>query len=537
MNNSNRKISVEKSKNKSFVRKIRRDKLQKLLEIAEDEDFLQLLWAAHQLQSDNPVEAKKLLQPTSYHPDAVGPNVPMHDDKRIRPWELETLANLVLATPKRFEKKGKSKKLRPDHFGNIVDCVNRLRVLENAEYTHGGHEQDIMMELSRTAHRQFPWQTGYVNISNLYRNIFVYGQGACAAYFEKTHGISINRFSFVSFLLFSALRQQHHFKAENGIPQIDISKDELERTLALVAIPHGKAGAEAKRMQHKVNHAAYMPSILRQTPCVMFGDRGQRITAPLPELVIDRISSGLFYDIIKFNGSGDDFGPRFEHYCLDYLRSTLKGVDWTKEHHYGSKGKGRWTPDILGASGELLRFVFECKARRMSHEAMFGEGPTQSDGVEDIGKGIRQIWTFHADTRKGLTGLELHPNVFSAVITMGNWGVMGETYIDRFFDEAERQIAECDLNIQPEDRRKILIIPIQSLELVSAKATRDSFLEACALAQTAEYDGWLFENVHEKAPNFDATHKGEYPFTARLGELWPWVEDFPARQATHPQTA
>ncbi len=108
---------------------------------------------------------------------------------------------------------------------------------------------------------------------------------------------------------------------------------------------------------------------------------------------------------------------------------------------------------MLGKSGDLLQSVFECNARRMSHEAMFGRGPTRSDGVEDIGKGIRQIWTFFADTLKGMTGHALHPNVFSAVIAMDNWGFMGQACIDRFFTEAERQMAERKLDVRPEDRR------------------------------------------------------------------------------------
>ena len=342
------------------------------------------------------------------------------------------------------------------------------------------------MGLSRVAHRQFPWQTGYVNTAHLCRNIFVYGQGACADYFERTYGISINRFSFVSFALFASFLQSAYVTEDKILAQLGISKNELDSTLKLVAIPHRKARTEARELQHRVNHVAYMRSILRQTPCLMFGNQGQRIRAPLPELIIDRISSGLFYDIIKHNGSGDDFGPRFESYCLEYLRSVLPKFNWKTEHHYGAKKRRRSTPDILGKSEDLVQCVFECKARRMSHEAMFGRGPTQSDGVEDIGKGIRQIWTFYADTRKGMTGHTLHPNVFSAVITMDNWGIMGQAYIDRFFTEAERQMSERDVDVRPEDRRPVLIIPIQSLERALAKATQQSFLEAFALAQTAK---------------------------------------------------
>ena len=511
-------------KGRVFLRKYRRDRLRNLLELAEDEDFFHLLWAAHLLQSDDPSVAKKLLQTTSYHSDAVGPNIPLVH--RVHPWELETLANLALSTPKKFVRKGIERKLRFDQFNIIAECVDRLRKLENAEYAHEGHQMDVLMELSRVAHRQFPWQAGYVNTANLYRNIFVYGQGKCAEYFEASFGISIVRFSFVSLALFASLKQFAIVAEEKIFARFGISKCELESTLALVAIPHSRARTKAKEMQQNVNHVACMPSILRQAPCLAFETQGRRIRSPLPELIIDRISSGLFYDIIKYSGSGDDFGPRFEKYCLELLSSVFPKINWIPEQRYGPRKSKRSTPDILGKCGNHLQFVFECKARRMSHQAMFGRGPTQDDGVKDLGKGIRQIWTFYAHTREGLTSHTLSPNVFGAILAMDNWGTMGQAYIKKFFDEAERQIAEVGLDVQPADRRRVQIIPILSLERVMAKATHESFLEACDLARADEYDGWLFEDVHRKAKHFNTARDGNYPFTSRLGDLLPWWKEF-----------
>lgn len=502
------------------MRSHHKKKLQRILEICKDEDFFHLIWAAHFLQSDDPGTAIKIFRPGSYTSEAVGPDVAF--DHRIHPWELETLANLLLTTPKKFTRRGKERRLRFDNYHNIVDCVNRLRSLEDKEFRLGGHDSDILMEMSRIAQRQFPWQSGFANLANIYRNLFVYGQGNCAKNFESSYGISISRFFFISFALFSSFKRYASITATNGCPQLGVSHDELERVLGLIAIPQTEARKKARWEQQKAIHSAYKPSILRQTPCLIFGKKDSRIRSPLPELIIDRISSGLFYDVIKFKGSGGDFGPRFECYCLDYLKSMLEYFDWRGEHRYGRKGFQRPTPDVLGINGGKLQFVFECKARRMSYEAMFKSGPSTKDGIEDIGKGIRQIWTFYADTRKGLTGYSLADDVYGAVLTMDNWGTMGMAYIDRFFAEAERQIEVEGLDIRPEDRKPVLLVPVQSLERMVAQATPESFLEAFSLAQAEEFDGWSPEGVHRKAKSFNPNLMRAYPFVANVEEILPW---------------
>ncbi len=502
------------------LRSHHKKKLGRLFEISKDEDFFHLLWAAHFFQSADPSTAMKIFRSGTYHSHAVGPDVA--EEHRIHPWELETLANLVLTTPKRFVRKGKEYRLRFDNYQSVVECVNRLRRLEDKEFAMGRHETDIMMEMSRIAQRQFPWQKGFVNAPNIYRNLYVYGQGKCSENFEKAHGISISRFFFVSFALYSSFIRYASISAANGCPQLGVSPSELAKTLKLIALPQAEARKKARLEQRKASRSAYQPSILRQKPCLVFDQEDSRIRSPLPELIIDRISSGLFYDVINFRGSGDDFGRRFENYCLEYLQAMLGQFKWHGEHKYGRKGYQRPTPDVLGMNGDQLQFVFECKARRMSYEAMFKAGPSIRDGIEDIGKGIRQIWTFYADTRKGLTGYSLAPDVYGAVLTMDNWGTMGMAYIDRFFAEAERQIEAEGLDVQPEDRRPVLLFPVQSLERTAAQATPESFLELFALAQSEEFEGWSPEVIHQKVNSFNPDLERAYPFVDKVEELLPW---------------
>ena len=146
--------------------------------MAGDEEFTQLLWATHILQTDNPNPARKYMRPETIPDGAISSKMP--GQFSIHKWEIETLANELMTVPKVKPKKGSPiRTLRWDHFGAAMDCANWLRKLENVEYRVHKKRQSIFIEMGRIAARQFDWQRGFVNIPQFYRNAFVYGQGTC----------------------------------------------------------------------------------------------------------------------------------------------------------------------------------------------------------------------------------------------------------------------------------------------------------------------------------------------------------------------
>lgn len=368
-----------------------RKKLNKLLSRAGDEEFIQLLWATHILQSDNPDPARKYIVPGTIPDGAVSPKMP--SQYSIHKWEIETLANELMTVPKAKPKKnGPTRTLRWDHFGAAMDCVNWLRKLENVEYRIQKKRQDILIEMGRIAARQFDWQRGFVNIPQFYRNAFVYGQGACAAHFEETHGISLNRFSQIGFMLFVSLTNFPVVRNDSSWAKMGVEWREVEKVLALTALPFPRAAALARDQRRKTIHTADKPSVLRQAPCLRFGEHGERIRAPLPELILERVTSGVFYDVVGGGGPiRDDYGRRFEDYCAEHLSRILVGLKWEREFSYRKKPNNFDTPDMLCSQNGRIVAAFECKATRMSQEAMFGMNPIEARGYQDITKAIFHV--------------------------------------------------------------------------------------------------------------------------------------------------
>ncbi len=149
------------------------------------------------------------------------------------------------------------------------------------------------------------------------------------------------------------------------------------------------------------------------------GRANEGIRAPLPQLILERVTGGIFYDIIDAGQEvRTEYGQRFEEYSIRYLRAMLPGIDWQAEHTYRIRKVEFKSPDILWPSDEGLRLVIECKATRMSVDARYADDLLAVRGYDDLIKAVFQLWRYFSHCRRGLTGATLHPDVTGMVLTL-----------------------------------------------------------------------------------------------------------------------
>ena len=328
---------------------------------ADDAAFLRMTWALNALQTGRADDARRFLgpRPADAATDGIlGPHA-------IYPWELETLANELLVTPK-----GRYRMFACHDWNAIRDLVNQLRAVENAEYGARRGELNILVEIGRIAARQFPWQRGHFGIAQLYRNTFVYGQGQCSAYLLDSTGLTASDMTLVGFSLLSVFYANPEIRPADDLRLIHdfgIGPEALHATLDRIARPVAEVRREARELRDVDEPTAYKPSVLRRYPCLRLGHRHRTLVAPLPELIMDRVTNGLFYDVVVGGGTvRDEIGRRFETYTIDLLRLMLAKTRFEPEGMYRTDRGPISTPDVLmrGADG-TVRLVIECKASRM----------------------------------------------------------------------------------------------------------------------------------------------------------------------------
>ena len=97
----------------------------------------------------------------------------------------------------------------------------KLEDVESVVYLRGG-DFNVFGELHRIAQRQFHWQRGYLNLPQFYRYAFIYAQGKCGEYFEKTYGLPITELNFVGFVLFAQSMCAPWISSTFTIPELEL---------------------------------------------------------------------------------------------------------------------------------------------------------------------------------------------------------------------------------------------------------------------------------------------------------------------------
>lgn len=486
------------------------------LSAADDVAFLRMLWAINALQTGRAAEAGRFLD--GRPPDAATDGI--FGPHAIYPWELETLANELLTTPK-----ATFQTFNCRNWNALGDLVNLLRSIDGAEYLARREAVNILVELGRIGARQFPWQRGYIGLPQLYRSAFIYGQGECAAYLHRTAQVSPTDMTLVGFSLVSVFYPEPSIQPATDMDLIHewgITRDALDRTLQRIACPIADARAAATTLRDMDLATAYKPSILRRYPCLCVGHRGQTMIAPLPDLIMDRVTNGLFYDVIGGGGTvRDEVGRRFESYALDLLSQMLRPVSFTPETSYRTPSGPIATPDILMRDGDdAVSLAIECKASRMSVAARFGEAPGEDRGYEEIAKGVMQLWRFHAHSRLNIAPTRLADNAKLLILTLDEWFAGRSTVIPQIIERAH-VLADASAHAIPgEDRLPVAFCTISELEDVLPTATVASLLETVEIA-CGERLGWIFSSLHQDVASAKTELKN-YPFEDALGDLLPW---------------
>lgn len=507
-----------------------RKRLVWLLGSADDEMFVQLVWAFNLIQGDNP---RAGLPYVAGVPQAAVTST-IADQHFIYKWELETVLNELLRTPKRkAPSRGPFHQLDCKQYKALAEVINKLRKLENAEAGRWVRNGNILDEMPRIAARQFEWQRGWFNKPQFYRSAFIYGQGACSAHFEHKHGLTVNQFSLLGFVLHAQSVARPIAARTMSLPDLDLPNEIVRRGLDLMSLPMHEMRSKTAKMKISPGPVAHRPSLLRQYPCIAFGEEGERIRSPLSQLVVERVTSGIFYDVVDGGWNvRQEYGVRFEEYGLAFLRAMLPSIQWEAEHDYQTPQGGFKSPDILWCGPDGVRLAIECKATRLSHNARFADDPLEVRGYGDLVKAVFQIWRYFSHCRRKISGRPVRGDAMGMVLTLDDWLVMANSLIDDIVRRAEEMAAERDPNILPEDKRPIFFCPITSLEDTLNKAGEADFWAALELSTQNGRKGWRLAELHAEIVNRDEVEPRPYPFEANLGEVLPWWDVVGAKMAT-----
>lgn len=470
-----------------------RKHLREHLALSEPAMFLQAIWVLDAIQRGHP-------NARLYHPRFSDEQATLFADQAmLSPWTLETLVNEYLATPSRLREHFRPKRILDlSHPASAINLVNGMKNLENVEdgvwLKSGNSPIDLM---GHFAQRQFPWQRGLSFFLEFYRPLFIFDTPTALQLFQQRHGLSMREFAFGGFAFLSSCISQPYVASNVDMRSIGLSAETRDRILRVLSVPVDDARGETAALRQGSGMTAYKPSILRRYPLLQ-PLPGQALIAPLPELISSRIGEGIYYDLVGDGAVSHQAGKRFEAYVELILRIHFPDIQMIPEVRYTPrKGAAIDTPDWRVGFGGVTTAVVECKGRRASISARYADDPTSVQGVEELAKGVFQIWRFFSHVRRGLFNDDrITDQTFGILLTLDTWFDMSRNGQSAVMSRAN-QMADAEVDILALDRRSVGFLHIHDLEGTLASATTSSLTIALEKwIRDPSVHGWSLLSVH-----------------------------------------
>jgi len=479
-----------------------------------------MVWSISALREGRADLAARLIE---FPPEAVQQKV--GDQLAIHAWELETLVNQLILTAKT-----PGRRYYPCRtFSTASEFTNYLREAEDAEYAADSDPKKILNEVHRIGQRQFPWQRQMPNLPDFYRPIYLYGQGGCAEAFEAAHQLTVSQFALIGFALYATFMGRPYVDRFLDLTKAGISPEQLEAGLRLLSIHATDAPAALRRIVQDAGAGAwpmaYKPSLLRSRPVLAFGTEGKRLRAPLPHLILQRVTFGLYYDVFQPGGGlRNEIAARFERYAADLVRAMMPALDVEPPYVYPA-GRGRQidAPDVLISQADKLAVVIECKATKLTFAAQFSEDPSIDAQARyaEIGKGVFQVWRFFAHCRLGRTRHQITPQTRGLLLTLDTWLVAARE-LQAHVREVAVELAAADPDILEEDRRPVLFAAVQDFEGLLIRTDEQGFLQTLDSGAEERFLGWILPDISRDLE--PVAERKRYPFSPE--DLVPWWGSF-----------
>ena len=192
--------------------------------------------------------------------------------------------------------------------------------------------------------------------------------------FNDITGLSIKQFMRLGFVLYcasagpsGALGVVSSKYLDKAVKQRITSchQENIKRFLQDVSCDYTKFRNIANEDRYKVNDSSYILyefNPLKKRPLIQI--RTDRWVAPNPALIIDRVTTGIFYDLLDVDHKDftDYFGIVFQEYIGDLLKSVCLSENVLQEQEYGSKRAKKKGPADWTVIDEDFALLFECKS-------------------------------------------------------------------------------------------------------------------------------------------------------------------------------
>lgn len=231
----------------------------------------------------------------------------------VYPWELVTILREIIINS------GDKGNKTLFNYNHLSDAVNGIRDYGNQIASRRLNADDVLKELHRIAHHQFPWQR-INNLELLIRYKKILGSSTVNKLAHDQTGLDLNQLMFIGFAARAHLLKHPGFNLEQSYQEFGINKEKSRNFFEKLTIDLStlKQSYIENQSHHELWDYSWNP--LEEKPLISISKSNPHFTyCPVPELFMKRITSGLFYDFVSAKDFGNSYGESFEMYVGEVI--------------------------------------------------------------------------------------------------------------------------------------------------------------------------------------------------------------------------
>lgn len=330
---------------------------------------------------------------------------------------------------------------------------------------HGSRSDDIILQLSRIAFQQFPWQSPLTN-GVLARYHMLYAHPLVAPLVEAEFGMSTGEL-FQLILLFAEEMLRRPTLALEFLPAAEesICAPVLALSDRISRSADDLRTAMVERQSYDVNWA-YSFNPLRAFPLVHAGNP-RSLMCPAPPILLQRLTDGLYFDLIRADRRfGSAIGKAFEHYVGKVVERLGGDIFNLREETCWGKPERRSVDWIVSDNSASL-FV-ECKLGRLDIASQTEISP-EPPFVAAIGRLAGNVGQLYATLSEALAGGYPHwkPDgrpVHPIVVTFHEWFCFGPFFYKHLDELVDTEFEKRELDRALLERHPYCVCSIAEFE-------------------------------------------------------------------------
>ena len=412
-------------------------------------------------------------------------------------WDLADLAKEII-----FNCTGQRSTKSLRKWGVLADAVNRLKNTQDAFYQNHRNEfkNDILLEIYRTTHRQFPWQHRF-NQNDILRNFRIFSSPDVEQILERTLSLNTREIYKLGMALVGNFHGRLAVNINADTSGLLVRTDSFSHFLQCFSIKFDALQAKIGETQSYDQDYSYTFNPLRTFPLIQTKLNGKSVViSPVPRFVQERFTDGIYYDLVDQSGFDTAYGIAFQKYVGDVIEAANKKSCLTllpEMKYHKKRGNEQFSVDWIVSDSSAHLFV-ECKAKRLRRDSKIKFVSTDSldDDFKKLSTAVVQVYKTLNDAIQGHYPDWTHRSlpIFPLVVTPSAWYIFGDRVHKMLHENVRADVVGAGLTLDILEKYPYTICEIDTFELLIQVIAQRNIQDILSNRVAGQHSMWLLKS-------------------------------------------